>query len=125
MIVRNSGPHIEKQLRERIEELEAELAELKASLCELAGREDWHRQGMTPQEVTVFSVLQKRKISTTRQLLFALYPNDPDRRAEADLNIVRVLVSNIRRKTGIKVKCQRNVGWWIEQRGVESRAMNG
>jgi DNA-binding response OmpR family regulator len=116
-----------RQLRQRIEELEAENADLKSTLREVDGQEEWYRCGLTPGEMKVFGALRRRKLATTQQLLFALYPNDPDRRAEADLNIIRVHVSNLRRKLaarGISIECRRNVGWWLE-RGDESRAMNG
>ncbi len=113
----NSGPFI-RGLQDRIAELEEENAQLKASLGALDGQEDWHQFGLTPSEVRILNALQRRKIATTQQLLFALYPNDPDRRAEVDLNIIRVVVSNLRRKlraAGIVIQCRRNVGWWLEQ----------
>jgi DNA-binding response OmpR family regulator len=107
----------ESSLRQRIEELEEENAQMRAALGALDGCEDWYRYGLTPGEMKIFQALRRRKIATTQQLLFALYPNDPDRRAEVELNIIRVIVSNLRRKlrpAGVEIRCARNVGWWLE-----------
>jgi hypothetical protein len=113
----------DQALRDRISELEEENASLKAALGALDGLEDAHLLGLTMQEGRVYNALKRRKIATTDQLIFAMYPNDPDRRAECAPNTVRVVVKHMRDK-GVPIKCRQGVGWWLNG-GVESRAMNG
>jgi DNA-binding response OmpR family regulator len=128
MLIANSGPHVIRQLRERIEELESEIAELKATLGALDGHEDARELGLTRSEGKIYNALRRRKIATRDQLFFALYADNPDKRAESDPACVRVFIQKIRRK-GIPVKGSKTVGWWLERgettRGVESAAMNG
>lgn len=113
MIVQNSGPHVIK-LRERIAELEEENASLKAALGSMDGYEGPARMGLTKSECRLYNAMKRRKITTTDQLIFALYPNDPDRRAECDSSIVRVHILNMRRK-GVPIGVSKTVGWWLEE----------
>jgi DNA-binding response OmpR family regulator len=108
----DSGPFI-RSLRNRVEELEAELTDLKATLGALDGCEDAYRLGLTRSEGRIYNALRRRKVATRDQLFFALYPNDPDKRADGDPAVVRVLIQKIRRK-GIPIKGSKTVGWWLD-----------
>jgi DNA-binding response OmpR family regulator len=113
----DSGPFI-RSLQDRIAELEEENASLKDALGALDGCEDAHRLGLTKSEGRIYRALTRRKVATTDQLIFALYPNDPDRRAERDPSIIRVHIRNMRRK-GIPIAVSRAVGWWLDKRAAE------
>jgi hypothetical protein len=108
-----SGPFIQS-LNDRIADLEEENATLKAVLGALDGLEDTTCMGLTKSEGRIYNALKRRKVATTDQLIFALYPFDADKRAECEPAIVRVHILNMRRK-GIRIGVSKTVGWWLEQ----------
>ena len=115
-----SGPYVQK-LRDRIADLECENAELKATLGALDGCEDAHLFGLSRQEGQVYNALKRRKIVTRDQILFAMYPNDPDKRAEASPSTVKVVVKHMRDK-GVPIKCRHGVGWWLDGQFLKQAA---
>lgn len=112
-----SGPFIQR-LQDRIADLEAENADLKAVLGALDGQEGVLRLGLTKSEGRIYNALKRRKIATREQLFFALYADDPDKRAERDPTCVRVFIQKIRRK-GIPIAGSKTVGWWLADAAAE------
>ncbi|OQW38074.1 MAG: hypothetical protein A4E20_04690 [Nitrospira sp. SG-bin2] len=101
MLVTNSGPHVFK-LRERISELEDEVAELKQILAASDGDYRHRSLGLTKTQAKLYGALLRRKSMTTEQLMAVIYP-DSDERSERSTKNVNVQLHFMRKK-GIPIE---------------------
>jgi len=101
--------------RDRIEELEAEIANLRATIAELTGDgryafpDEWK---LRPTEARILSVIADRGMATHEGLYLYLYS---DRLDPPGSNSVAVMVSNIRRNAPVKIICKRGIGYSTSQ----------
>jgi hypothetical protein len=99
MLVRGSGPHIEKLedelqiARDRIKELEAVLG-IGDDLMPL------RLLGLTPHEAKLVNVIRRRNVATRTQAMIAMYGGDDDRRLDVLPKVIDVVACNARSKLG-------------------------
>lgn len=116
----NSGPHIkpsrELALEARIAELEDEVAELRAMLAVDADTEALRLLGFTATEARIVNLLLARDKASRDQVLFAMYPNNPDKRYDMSYGLPSVHMTRIRavlKPLGATVKAFWGEGWWM------------
>lgn len=112
----NIGPHI-VGLRQRVETLETENAELRTMLGLDEDVADLQHFGFSPNEARIVNLLRKRRTVTREQALFVCHPNNPDRRYEVTGNVVSVHLSRIRSKLrplGCSLSVIYGVGWRLD-----------
>jgi hypothetical protein len=142
MLVQQSGPHVVQRLKDRIDDLEAKIADLKQSLGVDYEYEGLRLLGLTDNQAKLVGILLKRDIATTDQLLTGAYiDHDADKRYEHVKKTVVVPLCMANRKVlrghGLKIENIHGYGYrmppeskaklrsLMATRGAESRAMHG
>lgn len=104
-----------KDLQERIDYLEEEVAYLKSMIWEdVVIPSEWK---LTSYEVTVVAVLVNQTVATRSACMTALYYDKPE--DEPYEKIIDILIHRIRKKIspfGWKIKTYWGHGWWLSDR---------
>lgn len=120
------GPHI-VELRDRVEMLEAENAELRTML----GLDDDVAalliMGFTPAEARIVNLMLRRDIVTKDQVLFVSNPINPERRYDQGGNSANVHISRMRKvlnPLGCRLETYYGQGWRLIGKDNLRAAMN-
>lgn len=124
----NSGPFV-TGLQQRVERLEEENAELRAMLGLGDPTTGLRFLGFTETEARIVNLLLAREAVTREQVMFAMHPNDPDKRYDLSYNLPSVHMTRIRARLkplGAGVRAFWGKGWWMDAASKEAvrRALN-
>jgi hypothetical protein len=85
-------------LKARIEELEAEVADLKRALGVDYKRDALRKLGLTEQQAGIVGVILKRDVASYSQILIGAHPHDLDKRYMLTARSLKVPICNALRK---------------------------
>jgi len=109
------GPHSVESLREKIEELEFEIQELRNVLGANDDIDPLRMLGLSPLEARLVNALLKRPIVTKPQAMYAMYVDDPDKRLDVQDKMVDVMICKARKvlkRVGVNIETiGHSLGW--------------
>jgi hypothetical protein len=119
MLVQQSGPHVVKHLQSRVDSLKAALDAAQDRINELErvfGSEaelmPLMALGLSPSQARIVHLIRTRDVVTSKQVMLAIYADDPDRMSEVDAYpTMKTFVSHTRAKLKSMGLAIETVGW--------------